>query len=210
MDEIAEYVAEMVEAGVIKKYTVGGETYIEISCFEDFQTFKSDRPRRQEYPQPEATGTVETPVDSKRKPDGTIVRRKLREGKVSKDKVIHVAAKAASRPKGSRKTKEDDGEPYTREEFIAKMRESNQPHVRWLADYAEERKPKYETKGQWRDYFDRHVKGAAKIRKYSDEQIEKAFLMVEKNRKTRDNPKGYITKWGVETLLKFLDDANQE
>lgn len=140
-------------------------------------------------------------------------QRKLREVKLSKDKISTIpVAKATSSPKKAKKTptekKADENEPCTLEEFCTSMRKSTSPHIVWLADYAEEKKPNFKTKGQWRVFIERNTKAARDIRRYSDEQIEKAYDMVQQNMKTAKNPKGYITKWGIETLLKFLIEAN--
>lgn len=131
--------------------------------------------------------------------------------KIREDKSNTIARKRAVKPKTpKRDNKVDENNPYTREEFIAKMRESPHAHVRWIADYTEEKKPSFDTKGQWREFLERNLAPASRIRKYKDEQIQKAFEMVQENLRTKKNPKGYITKWGVETILKFLDDANSE
>ena len=216
LDEIEGELKEMETVGVITRYEVEGEKYIEINGFEDFQTFKTDRPRRQEYPQRIQTESSRKPVVSKRKPSGNIVRRKLSEVKLSEDKKILVPEgtslpETPKKPRGGKGPKPDDDDPYTREEFVAKMRESKQPHVLWLADYAEEKKPSFKTKGQWRGFFERNVKGAAQIRKYSDEQIEKAYEMLTWDlRANRKNPKGFITKWGIETIIKYLDELTDK
>ena len=99
----------------------------------------------------------------------------------------------------------DDNDSFSREEFLKSMRSSPQPHMRFLAEYADEKNLNFETKGQWRFYINRNVKPASRISKYSDNQIAKAFDDLKKDLKTEKNKKGFITKWTIETLEKYLD-----
>jgi hypothetical protein len=119
-----------------------------------------------------------------------------------------VGASLPKVPKKKRTKKLDDNDPYTLLEFVTKMKESPQAHIRWIAEYADEKKPNFTTKGQWREFLNRNLAPAVKIRKYTDEQIEKAFEMIQWDLKSnKKNPKGYITKWGIETILKYLDEV---
>lgn len=100
----------------------------------------------------------------------------------------------------------DDNDPMDRENFVRKMRESSQPHIRFIGEYADEKKLDFKTKGQWREFIDRNLRPAKRISSYSEEQIAKAFEKMKKDIKTERNPKGFITKWGIETIEKYLDN----
>jgi hypothetical protein len=65
--EVQQDLELMVQNDLIRFYSVEGETYIEIINFDTFQTFKSDRPRSQEYPLPidwKPSNSARKPVDS--------------------------------------------------------------------------------------------------------------------------------------------------
>lgn len=65
--EVQQDLELMVQNDLIRLYEVDGEKYIEVLNFETFQTFKSDRPRSQEYPQPldwKPNNSARKPVDS--------------------------------------------------------------------------------------------------------------------------------------------------
>ena len=45
LEAVERQLAAMETLGLIARYQVAGEVYLEISNFEEFQTFKSDRPK---------------------------------------------------------------------------------------------------------------------------------------------------------------------
>ena len=98
----------------------------------------------------------------------------------------------------------NDEELFTLNEFIESMRKSPQKHIQIIGEYADEKKPAFNTKGQWREFTNRNLKVAKQLSVYSMEQIGKAFELMEKDIKTSKNPKGFITKWGLETVSKYL------
>lgn len=77
----------ILEKDLIKRYTVKDEIFLELLNFDSFQTFRSDRPRRAEYP----NELGQLPNDNQRYttdiPMGDISQRKIREDKVSKGKL---------------------------------------------------------------------------------------------------------------------------
>ncbi|MDB5258089.1 MAG: dnaD, partial [Chitinophagaceae bacterium] len=77
----------ILEKDLIKRYTVKDEIFLELLNFDSFQTFRSDRPRRAEYP--DELGQL--PTDNQRYttdiPMGDIGQRKRREEKVREGKV---------------------------------------------------------------------------------------------------------------------------
>lgn len=127
---------------------------------------------------------------------------------ISKDNTKdNMRAKLAT-PKMDKKNA-DDEHPMTRTEFVKKMRESPQGHMKFLAEYADEKKINFQTKGQWRMFIGRNVRPASRISKYSEEQISTAFEEMKKDVKSEKNKKGFITKWGIETIEKYLDELKE-
>lgn len=98
-----------------------------------------------------------------------------------------------------------DSEPYSLEEFLRDMRKSPLPHIRVIADYAEEIGPRCATRGQWRQFVKRNVRAAVSLAPYTREQIEEAFARLKGSMRSGDNPRGYLTKWTLETLIKYLE-----
>lgn len=83
--QIEKALKEIEAAGLITRYWHAGEQYLQVTNFETFQTFKTDRQRQSEYPSPEkADGNQEFPNGNQRIPTdetaGKFVR--LREGKI--------------------------------------------------------------------------------------------------------------------------------
>lgn len=116
--------------------------------------------------------------------------------------------KYANAPKKPRKRKSDrygDMTPLTRDEFVKKMRESPLRRLNIMAEYADEIKTQKHTKGQWYEFVDRNISAATKLSGYTDEQIAKAMEKIKANIKSISNPKGYITSWTLETVLKNID-----
>lgn len=73
------------KAGLVLRYEVEGEQYVQVCGFEEHQTFKSDRPRKSEYPEP-PNGLVCTlePTGNQTEPKGAKRPRKLSQVKLSK------------------------------------------------------------------------------------------------------------------------------
>ena len=107
-------------------------------------------------------------------------------------------------PRKKEEKKNDEKDPMTLEEFVDTMRKSPQRHVQLIGEYAEERKPDCNTKGQWRAFTKRNLKVARQIAEFSDEQIADAFERMQKDLRSKDDRKGFITKWTFETVLKYL------
>lgn len=79
-----ECLKELHEIGLIVLYEIDGERYLWIPKFEDFQTFKTDRKRKAEYPA-HTMDSIWKPEDSKR--DGQCpTQEKLSESKLSEVK----------------------------------------------------------------------------------------------------------------------------
>lgn len=85
--EVQQDLDLMVTNELIKFYEVRGERYIEIQNFDAFQTFRSDRPRRAEYPGPDGKFPTDNQRDTNDIPEGDNAPRKRREGKLREGKV---------------------------------------------------------------------------------------------------------------------------
>lgn len=85
--EVEQDLALMVQNELIKLYEVKEERYIEILNFDSFQTFRSDRPRRAEYPGSDGQFPTDNQRDTNDIPEGDNAPRKRREGKGREVKV---------------------------------------------------------------------------------------------------------------------------
>jgi len=115
------------------------------------------------------------------------------------------SSKKIATPKKIKKEKEKD-EDMNLKQFVETMKTSPSRHIHIIADYAEEKKPRYNTKLQWREFTKRNVRTAVSLSKYTDEQIGEAFTLMKKDIRSDKNPKGFITKWGLETITKYLEE----
>ena len=88
-EQVAMCLKRMQEVGLIELYKVEDEDLLRVIAFEKHQTFRSDRPRRSEYPKPPsiATDTIDIPMTPKRQPKGGKRQRKLSEVKLSEVKL---------------------------------------------------------------------------------------------------------------------------
>lgn len=107
---------------------------------------------------------------------------------------------------GKEEKKDNDEDPFTLEEYLASMRASPQKHIQIIAEYADEKKPDYKTKGQWRAFTNRNLKVARQLSEFSMDQITDAFEKMLKDVRSEGNknPKAFITKWTLETVLKYI------
>ena len=142
---------------------------------------------------------------------------KVRLDKVRKDTLKEIVPNGTDdveiipeeKPKAPKKKdykKYDDETPFTLSEFVSSMEASPQRHVKIIGMYADTKQIKNSTKGQWRLFTDRNLASARRLSPYSDEQIARAFNEIEKNMKGSDNKKGYITRWTLETIEKYLEE----
>lgn len=130
--------------------------------------------------------------------------RKLSEkGNTDVQSISYKTPKMAS---NRRVNPKDDQTPMTTEEFVKWAKLSEQRHIQIIADYADEIKPKFTTKGQWHVFMTRCLRAARDLSPFTDDQIANAFSKIYSNMKTPQNPKGYITKWTLETLLDFMHE----
>ena len=103
----------------------------------------------------------------------------------------------ADKPATVAPPKMQDTDPMTLSQFMEWCKKSPLRHINIIAEYADEKKIDFTTVGQWREFIRRNVRPAKTLSPYSDDQIEKAMLKIEKSQ--------YITRWTLETLTKYLD-----
>lgn len=102
-----------------------------------------------------------------------------------------------------RKERMDDGVPMNLQEFVLMCRGSAYRHIKVIAEYADEKKTSFETRGQWREFGRRNLAVARRLAPYNDRQMSKAMERMEKDFKDKG---GFLSKWTLETLEKYLDD----
>lgn len=103
------------------------------------------------------------------------------------------------------KERGDDGTVMSTNDFVLMCRSSPYRHIRLIGEYADERRPVFETRGQWRQFGKRNMQAARRLSPYTDRHLEKAMAAMEKDLKERG---GFISKWGLETLEKYLDQTS--
>jgi len=90
--DIEKALGAEVEAGLIVWYSIGnGELVQQYRNFDDFQTFKSDRPKISEYPQYQPNNEGCVPVGNQKIPEGSLSKVKLREENLSKEKSKYIS-----------------------------------------------------------------------------------------------------------------------
>lgn len=105
----------------------------------------------------------------------------------------------------TKKSKEEtDAEALSLADYVALMRKSPQRHIRLIGEYADEVKPRFNTKGQWRVFTQRNLRVAKQLSPFTDDMISEAISDIYKDQKSTKNPKGFIGKWTLETLLKYI------
>jgi len=82
--------------------------------------------------------------------------------------------------------------------FVDWCKKGNQRHIKIIADFAEEKKLKFTTRGQWEMLIKRNLRAAQSLAPYTDDQIGKAITAILKAEK------GYLEKWTLETVYKYL------
>ena len=87
-------------------------------------------------------------------------------------------------------------EPFTNVDFIEKLRGDKRRHINIIAEYADQQKIDFKTKGQWYEFIKRNVRCATKLAVFSDDQLSVAMKDI--------NQAEYLKKYTLETLHKFL------
>lgn len=128
----------------------------------------------------------------------------VRLGKVRLGKINTSPAKAGSKPR-VKKEKADPFEPMDLAEFMKRCAESKQRHINIIGDYADEKQFDYSTRGQWDALIVQNLRVASSLAPYTDKQLSQAFTRLKSDCRTSQNPKGFITKWGLNTIKKYLE-----
>ena len=157
-------------------------------------TIRMDRFKETVYQDEKNSLTVKrnksyTELETKRQPVGNqlATQVKLSKVKLSKDKL---SAKADNPTLNLN---------MDLQKFIEWCKRSPQRHINIIADYADEKKVAFETKGQWQEFIRRNLRPAKSLAPYTDRQIGEAMAKLNKAKKE------YLTDWTLETLNKFLD-----
>lgn len=95
-----------------------------------------------------------------------------------------------------------DGVAMSTPEFVLMCRASKWSHIRLIGEYADERKPEFSTRGQWKEFGKRNMRPARRLSPYTEKQLDTAISRMNKDLKANG---GFISKWSLETLEKYLD-----
>ena len=95
-----------------------------------------------------------------------------------------------------------DGVAMSTPEFVLMCRASKWSHIRLIGEYADERKPEFSTRGQWKEFGKRNMRPARRLSPYTEKQLDMAISRMNKDLKANG---GFISKWSLETLEKYLD-----
>lgn len=103
-----------------------------------------------------------------------------------------------------KKKKNSADKPLSFQEFYKRCLESERRDIRIIGEYADEKKIRYTTHGQWQQFTKRNLRAAQQLKVYSDTQISSAMNRIKQDLK-ENNPKGFLTKWSLETVIKYLE-----
>lgn len=111
--------------------------------------------------------------------------------------------KKVPQPRGKREN--TDHLPQSLNEYVELMRKSPQRHMQLLGEYADQIKPIFNTKGQWKVWTSRNVRAASQLAVFDDKQISQGMELIEsKLYDPRTNPNGFMKEWTLETLIKEI------
>lgn len=115
--------------------------------------------------------------------------------------IVSAPAKADADLQPKKADKKDPNEPMNLLQFLEGCRAAKQRHINIIGNYADEKHPDYLTRGQWEQFIRRNLRAARDLSPYTDAQIGKAF----KKLKEASKEGGYLSKWTLETIIKYLD-----
>lgn len=93
-------------------------------------------------------------------------------------------------------------DPMELQDFLRYCRASDQRHINIIGEYADEKNLDYETFGQWQQFLKRNLRPARRLSPFTDEQIADAMEKLDSDRAEND---GYLTRWTLETVEKYLE-----
>ena len=135
-------------------------------------------------------GTTKAPL---RHQGGTIYNNKNEKNEKNKNKKNKDYAPKTARTKDIWKNSKD---LMTVDQFIEFGLKDKRRHINIIAEYADEQKMDFKTKGQWHEFITRNVRYATRLAVFDDGQLSTAMKQVKSA--------GYIEKYTLETLHKFL------
>lgn len=106
------------------------------------------------------------------------------------------------------KERTDDLIPMSLDQFVLMTRGSAYRHIRLIGEYADEREFGYTTRGQWRQFGIRNLRIARQLAPFFDAQIAQALVRLHKDYEKMERKEGSKGKWGMETIIKYLEEAN--
>jgi len=133
---------------------------------------------------------------------------------ISNKERIQDAAQSAAPPRADsffQKTKKerlDSGVGMSLPEFVLMCRGSQWRHVRLIGEYADERKIAFDTRGQWREFGRRNLQVARRLSPFTDRQLADAIRRMHEDLDAISRRDGKSPKWGMETIEKYLVEAN--
>lgn len=195
IEDVRKYTNEIVRVKLVSHYKVNDEHFIEHPNWKKFQTLRKDLYKPSSIP---------TVTDASRSRDEDVTETYPKLSKGSKDK--YARKKRAGSPK---KQKFQDTTPMSLQEYVNWMKSSPERHVQIVGEWAEAEGPNFTTKGQWESFTSRNVRVAQTLMPYSTSQIEKAYHAmledVEHTDKRTGKKVGFIKKYTLETLTKYID-----
>ena len=83
--------------------------------------------------------------------------------------------------------------------FYAWTKLSKQKHIKIIGEWADTIKIDLRTRGQWSAFIHRNLRAARMLEAFSEDQLSAGFEKIE-----AANDKGWLKKYTLETLLKFI------
>lgn len=93
---------------------------------------------------------------------------------------------------------------FSLSDYLKITRASNSRLIQIIGEYADEIKPGYTTQKQWDRFTEKHTGDAKNLLNYTNMQVTQAFIKMKWDLKSDANPKGYLTRWTLKTLEKYI------
>lgn len=90
-------------------------------------------------------------------------------------------------------------EPMNCPEFYTWTKISKQKHITIIGEWADTVKPDLRTRAQWSAFIKRNLRAARMLEAFTPDQLSSGFEKIE-----AANEKGWLKKYTLETLLKFI------
>lgn len=90
-------------------------------------------------------------------------------------------------------------EPMDCPQFYTWTKLSKQKHIKIIGEWADTIKPDLRTRAQWGAFIKRNLRAARMLEAFSEDQLSVGFEKIEEA-----NRKGWLKKYTLETLLKFV------